>query len=91
MSGYPCQDTQAQGSNQRAASIEKRFALSGRETDVLRCLSIGKSNKETSMSLGISIKTVETYRWRLMMKTQARTVAQLVHYAIRHGIIEIQE
>lgn len=64
--------------------------LSGREKDVLKWLAVGKSNKEISSILKISVKTVEHYRERLRLKTRARTVAHLVHYAIRHGIVEIQ-
>lgn len=69
----------------------KSSRLSGREQDVLRLLAVGKCNKEISTILKISVKTVETYRARVMLKTRASSLAHLVHYAIRHGIVEIQE
>jgi DNA-binding CsgD family transcriptional regulator len=65
-------------------------ALTARETDVLRLLASGASTKEASAILAISVKTVDTYRTRLMIKLHATSVANLVHYAIRHGILDLQ-
>lgn len=65
-------------------------SLSGRETEVLQLLANGASSKEASAILAISVKTVETYRARLMLKLQVTSVAQLVHYAIHYGIIDLQ-
>jgi DNA-binding CsgD family transcriptional regulator len=64
--------------------------LSGREREVLRLLATGKSNKEISSALTISVKTVETYRSRVMLKIHAPSLIHLVHYAIRHQIVELQ-
>jgi DNA-binding CsgD family transcriptional regulator len=64
--------------------------LSPRETDVLRHLARGASTKEAAATLGISIKTAETYRNRLMLKLHANSVTNLVHYAIRHHVVELQ-
>jgi DNA-binding NarL/FixJ family response regulator len=64
--------------------------LSGRETDVLRLLATGKSNKEISTILSISTKTVETYRFRVMLKVNASCLVDLVHYAISHQIVELR-
>jgi DNA-binding CsgD family transcriptional regulator len=61
--------------------------LSPRETEVLRLLAGGNSNKEASARLGISVKTVEEYRSRLKFKLHAKSLADLIHYAIRHQII----
>jgi DNA-binding CsgD family transcriptional regulator len=66
------------------------FNLTGREQEVLRLLATGNSNKEVSSVLGISVKTVETYRSRLMLKTHAPSLTLLVHYAIRHQIVQLQ-
>jgi DNA-binding NarL/FixJ family response regulator len=63
--------------------------LSTREQDVVRLIAEGRSNKEISSVLAISVRTVETYRARLMLKLGASSVAQLVHYAIRNHIITI--
>jgi DNA-binding CsgD family transcriptional regulator len=67
----------------------KRRILSEREREVLRLLAEGKCNKEISSVLGISIRTVETYRTRIMLKLQAPSLAHLVHYAIRNNIVEL--
>jgi DNA-binding CsgD family transcriptional regulator len=64
--------------------------LTPRETDVLRLLAGGKSSKEASVSLEISAKTVETYRSRLMLKLHTTSLANLVHYAIRHHVVVLQ-
>ena len=63
--------------------------LSPREREVVRLVAEGKSNKEISSLLAISVRTVETYRARLMLKLNATSIAQLVHYAIRNHIITI--
>jgi DNA-binding CsgD family transcriptional regulator len=64
--------------------------LSTREQEVLRLLAEGKSNREISPILEISVKTVETYRSRLMLKIQAPSLVHLVHYAIRHKLVDLQ-
>jgi DNA-binding CsgD family transcriptional regulator len=63
--------------------------LSPREREVVRLVAEGKSSKEISSSLGISVRTVETYRARLMLKLNATSIAQLVHYAIRNHLVAI--
>ena len=63
--------------------------LSHREQEVLRLLAEGKSNKEISSVLAISVRTVETYRSRLMLKVQATSIVHLVHYAIRNHIVTL--
>ena len=63
--------------------------LSPRERDVVRLIAEGKSNKEIASALAISVRTVETYRARLMLKLGATSVAQVVHYAIRNRMIAI--
>ena len=76
-----------------ASNVDQRQSqtLTARETDVLRLLAIGASSKEASARLAISVKTVETYRGRLMLKLHATSVAHLVHYAIRHRFVDIQK
>jgi DNA-binding CsgD family transcriptional regulator len=64
--------------------------LSARETEVLTLLAQGVSIKQVSAILAISVKTVETYRYRLMRKLGASSLAQLVHFAIRHQLVELQ-
>lgn len=63
--------------------------LSPREREVVRLVAEGKSNKEISYALAISVRTVETYRARLMLKLQVTSTVHLVHYAIRNHIVTI--
>jgi len=63
--------------------------LSRREREIVQLVAEGKSNKEISSLLAISVRTVETYRSRLMLKLQAPSIAHLVHYAIKNHIIAI--
>ncbi len=60
--------------------------LSARESAITRLLAEGKTTKEISLELGISVKTVETYRTRIMQKLEIYTVAELTKYAIREGL-----
>ena len=60
---------------------DRKIKLSTRESEVLKLLSIGKSNKDISEELGISDKTVSTYKQRLLSKLQAKNLVDLINYA----------
>lgn len=62
-------------------------SLSERELEVLRLIGDGLVNKEIASTLGITIATAQTYRTRIMEKLGLHTVAELIRYAIRKGII----
>lgn len=62
--------------------------LSDREFEVLRGLGTGRSVKEVAAKLGLSPKTVSTYRTRLMEKMRFASTADLVRYAMQHGLIQ---
>ncbi len=62
--------------------------ISARERQVIQLIGEGKSTKEIAAVLGISIKTVESHRVRLMRKLDIHEVASLVRYAIRSGLVE---
>jgi len=62
--------------------------LSSRELEVLSLLAQGRSNKEVASALAISQKTVATYRSRVKRKLGLKSLVELVHYAIRHGIVK---
>jgi DNA-binding NarL/FixJ family response regulator len=64
---------------------EVSTALSERERDVVKLVARGYSNKEVSEKLDVSVKTVETYRYRATEKLGLRTRADLVRYAIDQG------
>ena len=61
--------------------------LSDREYQVLRMLGGGKTVSEIAAELSLSVKTVSTYRTRILDKTGLRTTAELMHYVIRHNLI----
>ncbi len=62
--------------------------LSAREREIVHLLAEGKSNKEVAKVLGISVKTAETHRSNIMRKSGFESLADLVRYAIRNGMIE---
>jgi DNA-binding NarL/FixJ family response regulator len=62
-------------------------ALSDREYQVLRLLASGKTIGEISEMLALSVKTVSTYRARILAKMAMDNNAQLTHYAFKHGLV----
>lgn len=60
--------------------------LSDRELEVLRRLAAGQTVKEIAYDLGLSSKTVHTFRARVLKKLNLRTTADLVRYAIQNGL-----
>ncbi|MDY6795724.1 MAG: response regulator transcription factor [Actinomycetota bacterium] len=62
--------------------------LSDREFQVLCMIASGKKYKDIAEELGLSVKTVGTYRLRLMEKMNMSSNVELIHYAIKHGLIE---
>jgi DNA-binding NarL/FixJ family response regulator len=65
----------------------KSAQLTERECEVMRLLADGMSSKEAAASLQISIRTVESHRININRKLGFNSIAKLVHYAIRHGIV----
>jgi DNA-binding NarL/FixJ family response regulator len=61
-------------------------SLSSREREILQLIVNGKTNTEIAKILSLSIKTVETYKSRLMQKLNIRDLASLVKFAIQHGL-----
>lgn len=61
-------------------------ALTAIEGKILKLVVEGKSNAQVAALLGLSPRTVETYRARLMRKLGVDNLPDLVKYAIRHGI-----
>jgi len=61
--------------------------LTPREREVLQLIAEGKSNKQISRDLGMSVKTVDSHRRNLMVKLDIHETAGLVRYAIRTGLI----
>jgi DNA-binding NarL/FixJ family response regulator len=63
-------------------------ALSDREYQVLRMLGSGKTVSEIAGALSLSVKTVSTYRIRLLDKLQMRSNAELMRYAIENRLVD---
>jgi DNA-binding NarL/FixJ family response regulator len=61
--------------------------LSDREYQVLRMIGAGRTVTEIGAELGLSVKTVSTYRARILEKLQLRTSAELIHYAVVNGLV----
>ena len=62
--------------------------LSNREIQVLRCLALGQTTREIAEVYHISIKTVDTYRSRLLQKLNLRNNAELTRFAIQNRLVE---
>jgi two-component system response regulator NreC len=75
-----------------AESEERKRAesdpLSEREREVLRLLALGHTNQEIAALLYISVRTAETHRAHIMQKLGLSSRAELVRYALDHGLIE---
>ena len=62
--------------------------LTPREREIVQLLAEGKTNWCVSVILGISVKTVETHRAKILQKPHLESSVELVHYAIRNGMIQ---
>jgi DNA-binding NarL/FixJ family response regulator len=60
-----------------------------RQAEIIRLLAEGKANKVIADDLGITIRTVETHRAKIMQKFGLHSLAELVHYAIRQKIVTL--
>ena len=63
--------------------------ISPRQREILQLLAEGKSAKEIASILDISTRTVEFHKYRMMQQLNIKTSAELVQYAVRHGIISV--
>lgn len=81
--------TSAPYSGWPAHPVRRRSSLlTSREREVLQLLAEGLANKRIASSLGITTKTAETHRARIMAKLGLHSISELVRYAIRNRIIE---
>lgn len=63
--------------------------LTARERQVLQLIAEGKSTKEIAIILGVSVKTAESHRSRLMQKLDIHETATLVRYAVKRGLVQV--
>ncbi len=75
---------------QAAQAPDPLAHLSSREREVLQLVAEGKSNAEIADILSLSLKTVETYRSRLMHKLGISDLAGLIRFAIKHGLTPLE-
>ena len=85
----------ALGARLAAAEAEDRARadadpISDREREVMRLLALGHTNQEIAKMLFISVRTAETHRAHIMQKLRLTTRAELVAYAIEHGLLDEQ-
>jgi DNA-binding NarL/FixJ family response regulator len=73
-------------SHQRRKAV---IELTPRQREVLQLVSEGRSAKEIASILHISTRTVEFHKYRLMESLGIRTNAELIQYAIKHGIVSV--
>jgi DNA-binding NarL/FixJ family response regulator len=79
-------DSYRQGSHKKNEALSK---LSTRQREVLQLLAEGNSAKETAGILNISARTVEFHKYRMMEDLSIKTSAELIKYAIKHGIVSV--
>jgi len=62
--------------------------LTAREREVLKHIALGKTNPQIALALSISVKTVDWHRTNLMSKLDLHSIADLVRYALQHGLVD---
>ena len=72
----------------RPAEQLPHHGLSDREFEIMRLLASGKRASEIAERLHLSVKTVSTYRARVLQKLNLRTTAEIMRYAIKHGLVD---
>lgn len=71
----------------RGTTTRNGIALSDREIEVVRLVTLGYSNREIADELVISVRTVETHKTHIIQKTGLRTRSQMVRFALDHGLL----
>jgi DNA-binding NarL/FixJ family response regulator len=75
--------------NQPVRTVRLQCQPTVREVEIIRLLAEGKSTKEIAPALGITVRTVETHRAKIMLKLGLHSLAELIHYAIRNKIVSV--
>ena len=84
----PCERQETVTSAPIAIPVEARGRLSPRETQVMEMILAGQRMKEIAMNLGVSPKTVNTHRTRMMEKLRLSSTRDIFQYAITHKLID---
>ena len=64
-------------------------ALTPRQREILQLIGEGHSAKEIGAILDISSRTVESHKYEMMRSADINTTAELIHFAIKHGIVQM--
>lgn len=72
----------------RDPDVPPHEALSDREFQVMRMIASGKAIKDIASDLALSVKTVSTYRARILEKLALKSNAEVIRYALQHQLIE---
>ena len=78
--------------NEIAAQTDRPLheALSDRELEIARWLALGKTGTEIAAELSLSVNTVANHRARILKKMQMKNNAELIRYAIEHGLVNFE-
>jgi two-component system response regulator NreC len=85
---HPSLGARVISAEEEARAATEADPLSDREREVLRLLALGHTNQEIAQMLYISVRTAETHRSHIMQKLRLKTRAELVRYALAHGLLE---
>jgi DNA-binding NarL/FixJ family response regulator len=85
----PSLATELVGSPGKLPTEVEAPTVTPRQKEILQLMAEGKSAKEMASVLGISARTVEFHKYKLMESLGLKTSAELVHYAIKSGIVSI--
>ena len=81
-------DSFLDGRPSKKAEEKQGKQLTSRQREIVQLLAEGKTNKEVSALLNLSVKTVETHRANIMKRLSCHSVSDLVRYAIRNNIVQ---
>jgi two-component system, NarL family, invasion response regulator UvrY len=70
------------------ASLRPHEQLSDREFEILKLLAGGRTVSQVAAELSLSVKTVSTHRTRMLEKMNMQTTSEMMHYALREGLVE---
>jgi DNA-binding NarL/FixJ family response regulator len=71
-----------------SSSTSEALPLTSREIQVIQLLAGGKSNKEAAAAMGVSPRTVESHRNRIMKRMEFKSFSDLVRFAVRERLVE---
>lgn len=80
-----------EGFRSRNTTVEGQAALTLREREVARLYAEGLGTREIAERLNVSMKTIGSHREHVMEKIGAHSIAQLTRYAIRHGLVQLED